>query len=67
MTPVCSLSTAALKYDALLPVRTAVCFSSSGNLMSWPLIQVGRSIGDRDEDHAQDYEYDSDDAAHGPS
>src|SRR5215469_12961600 len=44
VTPVCTLSVAALRYDALLASRTAVSFTSSGNLTNWLLTQLGRSI-----------------------
>ena len=42
-----AVNTAALKYDALLAVSTAVWFSLSGNLMNWRLTQPGRSIAAR--------------------
>src|ERR1700733_5583774 len=47
VTPVTSWNVAALKYDALLAVSTAVWFSLSGNLMNWLLTQPGRRIAAR--------------------
>ena len=35
--------------------------------MNWLLIQVGQEYRGQDEQHAKPCEYDSDDAAHGPS
>src|ERR1700722_9694691 len=47
LTPVFSLSAGTLKYEASLAESVAVSYSFSGNLMTSPLTQVGRSIATR--------------------